>query len=559
MNYRSISMTRKQPWSALALALLLGSPVAAPAMVSDADLELRQYVRARLADAGGMPDAAAASYARLLQASPQDKRLALRTYRQALTAGNYKLAALAAQQLDRLGALPADAVLMLVADAVVAHDWPRASSAIARVEREQVFGFLAPTMRGWVAYGQKVRHPERLASPSGGSQLANAYARDHHLLIALAAGRTDILADLRRLVSAGDSRSLRLQLASGALLAKRGDVGNAKLLLEGSAPELVAARAALDAGKPLGGAVDTPELGLSELFAQLAIDVKGDGRSPISLQLARLASYLAPGNAAAMIATADLLAANGYHAAALALLDRVPPANPLAEAARQQRSGILLAAGDREGALAGAQKATAQPDAAPAVFVELAGILMDLERPAEAAAAYQKAIDAEAASGRTNWTYLFLKASALDRAGDWAAAKALLHQANAMAPGQPAVLNYLGYGMLDRGESLSEAQAFIERASGLDPQDAAIADSLGWLYYKRGNYPLAIAALERAVASDPGQSVMNEHLGDAYWAAGRRIEARYAWRAALVQAEKSDLDRINRKISEGPAGSLTAK
>lgn len=558
MNERTIRMRMNQRWLAVGLVLAV-MPMAAPAMVSDADLELRQYVRARLADAGGMPDAAAASYARLLQASPQDKRLALRTYRQALTAGNYKLAALAAQQLDRLGALPPDAVLMLVSEAVVAHDWPRASAAVARIEREQVFAFLAPTMRGWIALGQKVRHPERPANPSGASQLANAYARDHHLLIALAGGRTDIIAELRRLVSAGDSRSLRLQLAAGALLAKRGDAINAKLVLEGSAPELVVARAALDAGKPLGGAVDTPELGLSELFAQLAIDVKGDGRSPISLQLARLASYLAPTNAAAIIATADLLASNGYHAAALTLLDKIPPASPLAEAARQQRSGILLASGDREGALAAAQKAAAQPDAAPAVFVELAGILMDLERPREAALAYQKAIDAEAKAGRGNWAYLFLKAGAIDRAGDWAGAKALLHQANAMTPGQPAVLNYLGYGMLDRGENLAEAQTYIERASGLDPQDAAITDSLGWLHYKRGNYPLAIAALERAVASDPGQSVMNEHLGDAYWAAGRRIEARYAWRAALVQAEKPDQDRINRKISEGPTDTLTAK
>ena len=50
----------------------------------------------------------------------------------------------------------------------------------------------------------------------------------------------------------------------------------------------------------------------------------------------------------------------------------------------------------------------------------------------------------------------------------------------------------------------------------------ATNDSLGWLHYKRGDYARAIAALERAVASDPGQSVMNEHLGDAYWQVGRR-------------------------------------
>ena len=241
------------------------------------------------------------------------------------------------------------------------------------------------------------------------------------------------------------------------------------------------------------------------------------------------------------------------------MLARVPVDNPLAETGRQQRSGILLAKGDRAAALVDAQKVAARPEAGAAAFVELGGVLSDLDRPAEAAQAYQRAIDLATADGKPSWIHVFLKAGALDHAGDWSGAKILLHQANAMAPGQAIILNYLGYGMLDRSENLAEAQAYIERASGLDPNDAAIADSLGWLYFKRGNYAGAIAALERAVSGDPGQSVMNEHLGDAYWAAGRRIEARYAWRAALVQADKPGAERISRKLSDGPGDALTAK
>lgn len=545
--------------AAMVAGLLIAWPIAAPANLTDPTSEMRQYVHARLADANGMPEAAAASYARLLQASPQDRQLALRTYRQALTAGNFKLASLAANQLDKAGALPADAVLMLLGDAVTARNWKRAAALVDRIEREQIFAFLVPAMRGWVALGQGENDPARRASPAAGTPLANAYARDHHILIALATGRTDVLTDLRRLIAAGDSRATRLQLATAALLAKRGDSAGARSILDGRTPELAAARAALDAGKLTTGAIDTPALGLSELFAQLAIDVKGDGRSPVSLQLARLAGYIAPDNAAASIATADLLAANDYHDAALALLAHVPADNPLSEAARQERGGILLAMGNREGALADARKLAAQPGADAAAFVELGGILSDLDRSAEAAGAYQRAIDIDAARGQPNWVHLFLKAGAIDRAGDWPAAKALLLQANRLDPSQAVVLNYLGYGMLDHGENLAQAQVYIERASGLDPNDAAIADSLGWLYYKRGNYPGAIATLERAVSSEPGQSIMNEHLGDAYWSAGRRIEARYAWRAALVQADKPSAARINDKLADGPGATMTAK
>jgi tetratricopeptide (TPR) repeat protein len=540
-------------FAALASCLVLALPAATVAALPAPNSELRQYVHARLADVGGRPDAAAASYARLLEASPDDKKLALRTYRQALTAGNFKLASLAAQNLDKAKALPPDAVLMLLSDAVMAKDWDRSTAVINRIEREQVFSFLVPVMRGWIAFGKQNKDAAKYLAPTPDAPLANAYARDHYLLIALASGRSDVLAEIRKLIVTGDMRALRLQLATAAMLAKRGDTTNALALLAGRAPELVAARAVLDAGKVPAGAVDTPALGLAELFAQLAVDVKGEGRSPISLQLARLATYLAPDNSAAMIAAADLLDSNGYSETALNLLGRVSSDDPLWEAARQERGGILLASGDREAALVDARKVADRSGANAAAFVELGGILSELDRPAEAAKAFQRAIDIDMAKGQPNWAHLFLKASALDRAGDWVGAKALLLEANKLDGSQAVILNYLGYGLLDRGESLTEAQVYIEKASALDPNDAAITDSLGWLHYKLGDYARAIAALERAVASDPGQSVMNEHLGDAYWASGRRVEARYAWRAALVQADKPGIERINRKLSDGIA------
>lgn len=546
--------------AALTAGLLLAWPAVGAASVPDSQSEMIQYVHARLADVDGRPGAAASIYAKLLQVAPGDKLLALRTYRQALTAGDFKLASLAAQQLDKDKALPPDATLMLLADAVTAHQWDKANLVINRIEREQVFAFLTPVMRGWVAFGHGAKDAARLLAPTPGAELSNAYARDHYLLIALASGRTDALADLRKLIAANDVRAVRLQIAAAAVLAKHKDMADARSILAGNAPELALARAAIDTGKIPLGAIDTPALGLSELFAQLAIDVKGDGHSPISLQLARLATYLAPDNAAATIAAADLLGSNGYRDTALALLGRVPPDSPLWEAARQERGGILMAAGDREAALADAQRLADQPNANAAAFVELGGILSELDRPADAAKAFQRAVDLGAAhGGKPNWTYLFLEASALDRAGRWEDAKALLRQANAIDPNQAVVVNYLGYGMLDHGENLAEAQAYIEKAAALDPNDAAIADSLGWLQYKRGNYGAATALLERAVAGDPGQSVINEHLGDVYWATGRRLEARYAWRAALVQADKPATERINRKISDGLGGAMAAK
>ena len=102
-----------------------------------------------------------------------------------------------------------------------------------------------------------------------------------------------------------------------------------------------------------------------------------------------------------------------------------------------------------------------------------------------------------------------------------------------------------------RRENLAEAEKLIQEASRLQPDDAAITDSLGWTHYIRGNLPRAIELLELAVAGQPADPAINEHLGDAYYSAGRRYEARYAWEAALLEAEEDAATRLRAKIEQG--------
>jgi predicted Zn-dependent protease len=92
----------------------------------------------------------------------------------------------------------------------------------------------------------------------------------------------------------------------------------------------------------------------------------------------------------------------------------------------------------------------------------------------------------------------------------------------------------------------------IREALRLAPDSAAITDSLGWALHKTGRTDEAIPYLERAARGEPADVEINEHLGDAYYAAGRRIEARFAWRAALVYAEGEAAERLRAKIERGP-------
>jgi Flp pilus assembly protein TadD len=91
----------------------------------------------------------------------------------------------------------------------------------------------------------------------------------------------------------------------------------------------------------------------------------------------------------------------------------------------------------------------------------------------------------------------------------------------------------------------------IRKASELAPDDGSITDSLGWAQDKRGKVDEAIATLQRAAQKDPDEAEIQEHLGDALYKSGRRLEARYAWKAALVTAEDDMAARVKAKLSNG--------
>ena len=165
----------------------------------------------------------------------------------------------------------------------------------------------------------------------------------------------------------------------------------------------------------------------------------------------------------------------------------------------------------------------------------MANVLGDMDRHAEAAAAYGEAIARSKQGGSDSlWTLYLLRAASLEQADRWTEAKAELETAMKLEPDNPLLLNFLGYGKLERGEDLDAAEAMIRKASALRPDDASITDSLGWALYKRGRLPEAIATLTRAAAGDPAQSEIHEHLGDALFSVGP------ADRGALLLAGGAD-------------------
>ena len=515
-----------------------------------------------MADLDGASAVAAAAYADALLVLPSDGALALRAYRQAIEAGDRTIALNAARTLDLQNALPADATLLLFTERLARRDWSGAQGMLDRLDPKVGLGFLVPVLRAWAEYGAGSGDPlATLAVPEKDS-LILSYAREHAALMLIARGAFEEGQATVAALATPDARGIALRLAAAAQLASKGKKPAALDLLKGDDSAVRGARILLEAGKPLGGAVDQPGEGVATLLARVASDLMRDRATPAALTLARLASFSAPNDDMVRLVLSQALLANGKVDGALAALDQIKPTTIFAGALNELRIETLQQAGRDEAALTLAKAAASRPDASVNEQLLLGQSYARVKRYSEAADAYEIVIKriegdnrtAKPGQGAASWSLWLLYGGALDAAKDWARAKPALERAVALGPEQASALNHLGYAMLERGENLEEATKLVAKASTLRPNDPAITDSLGWAFFKRGQTAEAITILETAVASDPTISETSEHLGDAYWVAGRRVDARYTWRAALVQAGDADvIVRLNAKIADGLA------
>lgn len=542
-------------------ALALIASTSAPARTSEQS-PLKNYAAGRMADLDGASAVAAAAYADALLVLPSDGALALRAYRQAIEAGDRTIALNAARTLDLQNALPADATLLLFTERLTRRDWSGAQGMLDRLDPKVGLGFLVPVLRAWAEYGAGSGDPLATLAVLEKDSLILSYAREHAALMLIARGAFAEGQATVATLATPDARGIALRLAAAAQLASKGKKPAALDLLKGDDSAVRGARMLLEAGKPLGGAVDQPSEGVATLLARVASDLMRDRATPAALTLARLANFSAPNDDMVRLVLAQALLANGKVDGALAALDQIKPTTIFTGALNELRIETLQQAGRNEAALTLAKAAASRPDASVNEQLLLGQSYARVKRYSEAADAYEIVIKriegdnraAKPGQGAASWSLWLLYGGALDAAKDWARAKPALERAVALGPEQASALNHLGYAMLERGENLEEATKLVAKASALRPNDPAITDSLGWAFFKRGQTAEAITILETAVASDPTISETSEHLGDAYWVAGRRVDARYTWRAALVQAGDADvINRLNAKIADGLA------
>ncbi|MGQ0559585.1 MAG: tetratricopeptide repeat protein [Sphingosinicella sp.] len=541
------------------LAGLIGMAFSSPGLArTDPAATLSTYARARAASAAGADDEASRAFAAALAADPSNEVIAAEALSHAVLLGEWPLALRAAANLEARGALLPDARFLLVADTLRRRDWNAAIRQVDAIERERLFANTVPVLRAWIALGRGRDALADLATPGlAGAELI----AEHRPLLYAASGRGEEAAALLLGTEGASIRRLRLRLAAAGALAARNERAAARALLQGSEGPLVAARTLVESGRPLPGAVDDPAAGFAELMVRLAIDMQGEDLLPVAASFAHLATWAAPDNSQAAMVAAELLSRLDRPLTAQQLLAAVAWQDPFAAAARDQRARLLVETGELARVLGDAESVAAASRPAVADLVRAGEIFMGQDRAADAARAFARAVElrGEGDSDYPVWALWLMRGGAHDEAGDWPAARDALREAHRLAPAEPLVLNYLGYAMLVRREQLDEARRLIREAHRLAPANAAITDSLGWALFVSGDVAGAIPLLELAAAEEAADAEINEHLGDAYFTAGRRIEARFAWAAARVYASGEQAERLAAKIDRGLTPQLAAR
>jgi tetratricopeptide (TPR) repeat protein len=101
-----------------------------------------------------------------------------------------------------------------------------------------------------------------------------------------------------------------------------------------------------------------------------------------------------------------------------------------------------------------------------------------------------------------------------------------------LQPNHAQALNALGYTLADHNMRLPEAVGLLDQALKLAPGDPFILDSMGWAQYRLGKLTAAAEYLQRAFKARPDPEIA-AHLGEVLWVQGKHDEARQLWQTSL--------------------------
>jgi tetratricopeptide (TPR) repeat protein len=520
----------------------------APQSGAYADFLVGQYAASRL----DFPQAAASMREALREDPAAVSGLAGETFLLELLAGNPGTASALAT------AVPNDplALLLLAGSAARAGRWHEAVRRYQAIPTpDGLTAIMKPLLVAWAlkGAGQTDEALSSLQTLSNTGNLRTIYAL-HIALIADQAGRVATAAQNYGIMQGSLSvPNLRLAEVLASWDARSGDKLGAARMLDGLSPDLalamtVPALKARVAIPPVRTATD----GLAETYVNLAAAFQDEsqndtrpgarvhGQQTIMILL-QLALQLRPNLSEARLLLSDVVDTGHNATVAMAPLNAIPTSDPLYPLAAMRKAVLLSRLGDEDGARKTLHGLAAAYPWSPEPLLALGDLLRGDGHYIEAAGAYTEALARLPPGSPVAWLVYYDRGMSYDQGGDWGRAQPDLQQALKLSPGQPYVLNYLGYSWAVKKQNLPQARQMIEQALRATPNDGAVVDSLGYVMLRQGDTKGAVATLTQAVALAPNDPTINAHLGDAYAAAGEHLQASFQWRRALQLGPDPDL------------------
>ncbi|MDP6426547.1 MAG: tetratricopeptide repeat protein [Rhodospirillales bacterium] len=434
-----------------------------------------------------------------------------------------------------------------------------ADKTLAALPKTGLNLFSLPLIRAWVLTALN-RHEEALAEldASGKNKAFTALFGAHSALInVLSKNTSQADAQFKAAIAQRNRPNLRLTQLYGNFLELSGRTEDARALYNTymkahpASTMLTSAFRRLEAGnKPAPEISDATE-GVAEAMFSLAGSIQQQNARQ-ALIFARLAVRLKPDFTIARLLIAEILESQQRNAAAIKEY-RIIAKNPSYAMTARLRIADNFDSLDKIDDAVRELRAMARADKKRHnALVRLGDILRRRKRYREATRAYADAKARIPSLQRQHWSLLYTNGIANERIKNWAVAEADFLKALELEPGQPFVLNYLGYSWVEQGKNLDRARKMIETAAKKRPRDGYIVDSLGWVLYRLGDIEGAVKNLERAVVLRPEDPTINDHLGDVYWKVGRRNEARFQWERALaLEPEPDQIGKIKKKLRGG--------
>ena len=506
------------------------------------------YLAGRFAMAEADPKAAATELSAAVRLDPNEPDLTLQAF----------LADIAAERPDALALaqrLPDNQIaqLVLADDDMREGRWDAAEKRYHALPRQGLTQLLQPLLLAWAQQGG--------GHTDAALQTLRPYAENprfrgifalHSAMIADLADRGPDATRFYEMV-AGDAADINLRLAQvlASWMARNGQADLARQMLTAVGERSPEIRMALPdlltrlRDRPVNNVSD----GLAETYVALAAALRAQDQNELGMLMLHLAFRVRPDFAAARLLEEEIRTSEKHYALALVAVETIPARDPLFAMARLRRAALLAQLDQTDDAIDALKRMGADYQDSTLPDIQLGDVLRIKRRFDEAIAAYNKAIARIDTPQKSDWVVFYDRGVAYERAGKWPLAEADLKMALQLFPGQPFVLNYLGYTWADMGRNLPQARTMIQTAAAARQNDGAVTDSLGWVMFRQGDLPGAVRALERAVELEPEDSTISDHLGDVYFAAGRKLEARYEWKRALtLNPAAADIPKLEAKL-----------